>query len=324
MTFNIVSSNLFKQMQSYKTLTINQKERQQMKHTFIDRIKNKVSLRWNRAKKLQQVIDEIIYKATDRGYSFNGRETLAKKCNVSLRTVDKAIKVLKESNEVVVAYRHNPSSNGYKTPIFILKHHEYFKYWKALLNLEDNVECEVEKYSNTDVSTIEGVKKVYTYSFTKSNININNHLMNNKVIKFVPQFVNKAFSWLGDDLLHYWKRVLLASKVIKKRYSVSISKEQREHIGLIAIGKLKEYIKQGVSSLDEQLKLVFSIALKQFEQMIKQENEADQPQYKPMTPQNIVRYEKLPEWFGKEDKPVELGEDFERKKRQLQKELGLL
>jgi hypothetical protein len=187
MTVLVVPNNLFKQMQAYKTLECNQKERQQMKYTFINRIKEKVSLRWNRATKLLQVIDEIIYKATDRGYSFNGRNTLAKKCNASLRTVDKAIKILKESNEVVVAYRHNPSSNGYKTPIFILKRHEHFRYWKELLHLDDSVECEVKDSINTEAPTVKGAKKSLYLSSTKKqeNNNIYSNLSQNKIVQYV-------------------------------------------------------------------------------------------------------------------------------------------
>jgi len=123
-------------MQSYKTLESSQKERQQMKYNLMDRIKENVSIRWYRAKKLLSVIDEIIYKATDRGYSFNGREKLAELCNVGLSTVDKAIRVLKESGEAIVVYRENPNSNGYKTPIILLKNHPHFEYWNELLKFK--------------------------------------------------------------------------------------------------------------------------------------------------------------------------------------------
>ena len=133
-------------MQSSKILKMNQKERQKLKWKLIDRIKSKIAIRWNRAKKVLSVIDEIIYKATDRGYSFNGRETLAEKCKVSLSTVDKAIKLVKQSGEVLVAYRHNPASNGYKTPIIILKQHENFTYLNELLGLENKCRKQSRKY----------------------------------------------------------------------------------------------------------------------------------------------------------------------------------
>ena len=187
MTVLVVSNNVFNKMQSFKTLASNQKERQQMKYTFLDRIKENVPLRWNRASKLIKVIDEIIYKATDRGYSFNGRETLAKKCVVSLRTVDKAIKILKESDEVIVAYRHNPSSNGYKTPIIFLKKHEYFMYWKELLHLEDDVSCEVDNSKKVDLSNAEAGKMDLYHLYTKkqeSNI-IYSNPSHTKIVQFI-------------------------------------------------------------------------------------------------------------------------------------------
>jgi hypothetical protein len=187
----IISINQFKQMQSYEPLTINQKERQKKKWFFIDRIKSKVNIRWERSKKVLSVIDEIIYKATDRGYSFNGRETLAEKCNVSLSTVDKAIKLLKQSGEAFVAYRTNPSSNGIKTPIIILKEHENFTHWQELLGLENNVEHKVENVAKPVIPTDEGTKKVSTYSLpSKQESTI--YISDNQIMKAVFNRVNDA------------------------------------------------------------------------------------------------------------------------------------
>ncbi|WP_454216397.1 hypothetical protein, partial [Peribacillus sp. JNUCC 23] len=187
----VISSRQFKQMQSYKTLSSNQLERQKMKWSFIDRIKNTISIRWERSKKVLSVIDEIIYKATDRGYSFNGRETLAEKCKVSLSTVDKAIKLLKQSGEVFVAYRTNPSSNGLKTPIIILKEHEHFTYWQELLGLKNNVEHKVENGTESVVSSDESFKIDATYSIPSLKQDSNN-ISNNKIVQYVVNRVNDA------------------------------------------------------------------------------------------------------------------------------------
>lgn len=186
----VVTSNQFKQMQSYKTLSINQKERQKLKWGFIDRIKSKINIRWNRAKKVSAVIDEIIYKATDRGYSFNGRETLADKCNASLSTVDKAMKLLKQSGEVFVVYRQNPASNGYKTPIIILKQHEHFTYWNELLGLENNVEQKVEHAEKSMTPMDEGAKKVSTYLLPSLKQENNNNMSSNKIVRYVSNRIN--------------------------------------------------------------------------------------------------------------------------------------
>ncbi|WP_428909065.1 hypothetical protein [Niallia sp. Krafla_26] len=184
----VISSKLFSQMQSYKTFESSQKERRQMKYNFIDRIKDNVSIRWNRAKKLLSVIDEIIYKATDRGYSFNGRETLAELCKVGLSTIDKAIRVLKESGEVIVVYRENPNSNGCKTPVIILKNHPHFKYWNELLNLEQNLEQKVENAKIPTDSRDEQPQKVSTYLLPKkqeNNINKVVRYVSNKIMDVV-------------------------------------------------------------------------------------------------------------------------------------------
>jgi len=265
----IVENNLFKQMQSYKTLECNQKERQQLKHTFINRIKEKVSLRWGRAGKILQVIDEIIYKATDRGYSFNGRETLAKKCETSLATVDRAIRVLKDSNEVVVAYRHNPVSNGYKTPIFILRGHEHFKYWKDLLGLEDklddNVDDKVEKASNSGVSTNEGEKKTRTYCLPGSN-NIN-HLNTKRhpYIKFVPRSLQHFQAFFGKQVKDIYGRIWLAAK----KLGIATDQETMQNVGLITFEQLKKYVKEGKVLTEDQLcKLAYKIGYNQLNERL--------------------------------------------------------
>jgi hypothetical protein len=191
----LVSSHQFKKMQSSKTLKMNQKERQKLKWKFIDRIKSKIAIRWNRAKKVLSVIDEIIYKATDRGYSFNGRETLAEKCKVSLSTVDKAIKLVKQSGEVLVAYRHNPASNGYKTPILILKQHENFTYLNELLGLENNVENKVENKDKQEIPRDESTKKVSTYVLPTLKQESNKYKKNpqeGKTIQYVMNRINDA------------------------------------------------------------------------------------------------------------------------------------
>ena len=240
----VVANNLFKQMQSYETLECNQKERQRMKHTFIDRIKEKVSLRWDRASKLLQVIDEIIYKATDRGYSFNGRETLAKKCKVSLRTVDKAIKILKESNEVVVAYRHKPSSNGFKTPVIILKGHEYFKYWKALLNIEDSVECKVEDTENADKPRAEGVKTdLYLFHTKKQESNNISNPSHNKIVQYV---INRV----QDSIKQGTKITFLSSYIDRIVHSLE---QQALYAENMRLNKLRKQQEQELSRLAEKL-----------------------------------------------------------------------
>ncbi|MFB4166139.1 hypothetical protein ACE1TI_20690 [Alteribacillus sp. JSM 102045] len=200
MLFLIVDQK-FRQVQSIKALDMTVRERREMKDDFVTRIKETVAIRWGRAKKLLSVIDEIIYMATDRGYSFNGRETLAKKLDVSLATVDKALMVLKQSGEVFVAYRHNPHSNGYKTPVIFLKRHKHFTYWKELLGMAENkVENKVENKQNDWGSKDEDVKKVSTLYLPQKHIkqDIYNKSFFQKALEVTKEMLNRK-SFMSRD-----------------------------------------------------------------------------------------------------------------------------
>lgn len=261
----VISNKTFSQMQSYKTLDYSQDERQQLKYTFMDRIKEQVSVRWNRAKKLLRVIDEIIYKATDRGYSFNGRETLADICEVGLSTVDTAIRVLKESGEVIVAYRENPASNGYKTPVIILKNHPHFSYWKALLKLEQDVKQKVENAEKSCESKDEQPKIIPTYLL--STFLNNNHLntRRNQYIKYVPKLIQHFQSFFGKDIKDIYSRVWLAAK----KLGVTTDQETMQQIGYTVMEQLKRYVKEGKQFTKEQLcKLAYKIGYNQLQQGI--------------------------------------------------------
>jgi DNA-binding transcriptional regulator YhcF (GntR family) len=127
-----------------------------MKVNIIDKIQAALpDIRWNRMKKVNIVIDEIIYKLTDRGFSYNGRVTLAKKLEVGLSTVDKAFSLLKQTGLFVFAYRENPASNSAKTPvIFYVKHEKYKTFESMVPELQDEyIEqglSRIEKYNKQD------------------------------------------------------------------------------------------------------------------------------------------------------------------------------
>jgi hypothetical protein len=193
----IVHTKLFKVMQSTPVLEVTERERKQMKYSFIDRIKDTVQRRWDKAKKLTGVIDEIIFKATDRGYSFNGKETLAELCKCSISTVEEALRVLKESGEAVICYRENPNSNGYKTPVVILKKHPHFHYWSELLGLEkevvQEVEQGVEKAEIPCESKEKTSKKISTYSLSLKQES-NKYISNSKIVQFVVNRVQDSIN----------------------------------------------------------------------------------------------------------------------------------
>lgn len=69
------------------------------------------------------VLDEIIFKTTEAGIYSAKRETLAANCEVSTRTVERAVAELKKSDEYVIARTANGRAGAY---IFIDRKHENF------------------------------------------------------------------------------------------------------------------------------------------------------------------------------------------------------
>lgn len=145
----VIQEHIKRKMLSYKQAISKHKERKDYKNKLIDELKEYVTMiqwrnsteriRWSRAEKLLKVIDQIVYDASDRGFCFWGRETLAERCNCNVHTVDKAIKVIKTSNMFAVAYGENTKANGVKTLFFFIKDHVYYSYWSNLLQLETKV-----------------------------------------------------------------------------------------------------------------------------------------------------------------------------------------
>ena len=199
----VVENKMFSVLMDLETATDYVKERKKIKHSLLDRLVDVLGRSFRRAKKVAAVIDEITYKATDRGFSFNGRETLADKVGVSLSTVDRAIKLLKESGRVVVAYRENPHSNGIKTPVIIFKDHANFKRIASLLKLNDKVADKVKNLENTHGTSDTLEEKVPTIRYQKqeSNIYINNSPQMDKIVEYFSLKISDAIKRGGKDII---------------------------------------------------------------------------------------------------------------------------
>lgn len=161
----IIRQDMFSKMQAYKRFTDNQGERKKLKRELKGQIVRALGDEWGSYKvETQAVFDEIIYKATDRGYSFNGIETLVNKCGVSESTVKRVLKRLKSTGLVYVGYRKNPNGKGAKTPVVFFVKHPHFNYWKALLSLPFEPACELACEDEKPSQTKEKEKKtVSTY-----------------------------------------------------------------------------------------------------------------------------------------------------------------
>lgn len=214
MAFFVVSKNQFEEIKNVEKFDLVTGQRKKMKERILDVVKGSVKINWFRFRKVMAVMDEIIYKLTDRGFSFNGRETLAEKCQVSLSTVDKAIRFLKDSGLFFVAYRENSKSNSVKTPIFFYKNHQLFSEYAAILNIEENKEKNKEGNAETPCeSKGEAAEKEATYLRPNTSKHINKRtedvpLDHSFVSDSVPaDFVEAVKPFFNDAAIieEYWK-----------------------------------------------------------------------------------------------------------------------
>lgn len=191
----IITSEQFTQLKEIERVTDFVYKRRKIKNELMERIADALGRKFRKAQKTTRVIDEIVWKATDRGFSFNGPETLAKKLNVSLSTVSRAIRMLKDSGEVVVCYRENPRSNGPKTPVVIFRNHPNFDRIAAVLNLRDNVADKVENAEKPTESSVSAHKTDATISLPVKKQDDINKLIDNthpleKIVKYVAIKLN--------------------------------------------------------------------------------------------------------------------------------------
>lgn len=209
----IINSKQLEQLKAIEKIAETTYGRRTIKVNLMDRIKEAVQVRWDRLKKVETVIDEIMYRLTDRGFCFTGRERLAQVCKCSLSTVDKAIRYIKESDMFVVCYRNNPGSNGYKTPVIIATIHKNYKEISSVLGLEfleenleqkkkrvkaikNKEENKVESVSNAYQDWLEGAKKVSTNLFTIK------QELNNKYI-YSTDLIRKVSNLSTDNVIRY-------------------------------------------------------------------------------------------------------------------------
>ncbi|WP_209124366.1 hypothetical protein [Alkalihalobacillus sp. BA299] len=195
----IIHSKEFEELKQIERVAETVYKRRTIKVNLIDRIKESVNVRWDRLIKVEKVIDEIMYRLSDRGFCFTGREKLAEVCGCSLSTVDKAIRFIKESDLFVFCYRHNPKSNGYKTPVIIATIHKNYKEIRKILGFEftrellvqrmerhkeakNKEENKVESTRNAYLDWLQDAKQIVTNIFTITP-EINKYTYNTELIK---------------------------------------------------------------------------------------------------------------------------------------------
>jgi len=201
MKMKVIANEYFNVLLNLEKASDYVRERQNIKHNLLDSIAKVLGRSYRKAKKVAAVIDEITYKATDRGFSFNGRQTLAEKLGVSLPTVDRAVKLLKDSGLVYVGYRENPCSNGVKTPVIIFKEHANYKQIASILKINEEVVDKVEKREKQRPASVTDIKNLSTNTYLKQEKH-NKYPSFNEIVTYVSLKISDALKKNGKGICY--------------------------------------------------------------------------------------------------------------------------
>ncbi|MEJ9307302.1 hypothetical protein ABEW33_27410 [Priestia megaterium] len=188
----IVTESHMVELRKLEKVYITDEDRKSQKRKDLARLINKTSGSLYKSPKKKQVADHFYFFSNDSGFSYFGKETIADMYDVSVRTVEETMSLLKKNDEIIVAYRVNPKSNGYKTPFIILKNHPNFEAICAILNIVCEVACEVESAEIPTESKDEELKKVPTYYLTLNNSlkDLNLADLDNT---YIPEYIDDSF-----------------------------------------------------------------------------------------------------------------------------------
>lgn len=104
----------------------------------------------------RKVIDYLIYLGTKKGFAYPSQEHIVAKYNVSLSSVKRAVKMLKDAGVITTAYRRLRGYNAKGGAVYFLTNHPYYLQWKDMLNLKaepvDNlvIKDEIEPFISPD------------------------------------------------------------------------------------------------------------------------------------------------------------------------------
>lgn len=190
--FHIIEKQQFTKLQELERTATYTYQRAKVANYIYTDVEAAIGLR--PGTKLSQIIQRIIYLASDRGYSYPGRETLAKQFSVSTRTVDKAIKALKESGVADVFYRYNPRSNSAKTCVFIFRTHANYAAIKKILRKQYEEKFEEELRQTSTESKTDAIKQIATSILRKKqDLKINKRLHNvSKIIEYLALKIERV------------------------------------------------------------------------------------------------------------------------------------
>ncbi|MCO7126605.1 hypothetical protein NIE88_12605 [Sporolactobacillus shoreicorticis] len=200
----IVEHSQFKQMLSYRICYKDKSEQQQIKNQLKDEVVTAYGDKWIRlAEGTRSAIDEMVFMATERGFSFMSKDYLTRH-GISKRTLDRVFNFLSDKRLIHIVYRRKGCLNLTGKPIFLFKNHPYFKYWIDFLSLD---------VANDDVANVAAENSQdTTLSSDLEDIHVSTNLLpgdhkelekdrskDDPIIdtaKMIPEYIPKAFSKL--------------------------------------------------------------------------------------------------------------------------------
>ncbi|WRU97768.1 HTH domain-containing protein (plasmid) [Priestia filamentosa] len=305
----LIFSDDFARMQNYESYTKTKNQQKQIKYKLLEIVESVFGDTFARLKlETRDAIDMICFLATDKGFVYAKDTYFAEKHNVSTRTIRRVMKALEEAGKIVKAHRSSSKHNGRGAAVYFFVNHPYFEHWQQYFDFDVQTDVQAENAEIPCESKNEEPKKVSTYYLP--NNYIKDHFMYKTIpfIKGVPKLINQTFKDIfKDSLRELYLRIRLASKKVCQTLSITLSKSDIHSIAYESIQILFTYIKTRSMSFEEQCKLVYSIALNKFNDLV--QTEAPNSNLDLVAPpRKIVRKEMLPDWFQEQQKKDALAE----------------
>lgn len=305
----LIFSDDFARMQNYESYIKTKDQQKQMKYKLLEIVEAVFGDTFTRLKlETRDAIDMICFLATDKGFVYAKDTYFAEKHNVSTRTIRRVMKALEEAGKIVKAHRSSSKHNGRGAAVYFFVNHPYFAHWTTYFGFDVQADVQAENDEIPCESKDKETEKVSTYSLP--NNYIKNHFMYKTIpfIKGVPKLINQTFKDVfKDSLRDLYLRIRLASRKVGQSLSITLSKKDIHSIAYESIQILFTYIKTRSMSFEEQCKLVYSIALNKFNDLVQTENPNNNLD-SVTSSRKIVRKEMLPDWFQEQQKKEALAE----------------
>ncbi|QDZ88737.1 hypothetical protein [Priestia megaterium] len=192
-----IETEQFNKMISYNPYATTNQEKKNVKYSLLDQIKEGMCDKWERLKEgTRQAFDMICFFSAELGFFYASDEYLAKRHNISERTIRYRFKELEELGLAVKVHRRATKCNGKGKPVYLFVNHPYFNYWANLLGLnmaDFHTDCHAENAETPSGSKEKQPKKVSTYFLPKKQES-NNNISDNIIVDYVVNRVRDSIS----------------------------------------------------------------------------------------------------------------------------------